>query len=89
MRESVYLKFIDEIQDYIVPGYPKEIMHTDEHLNDEIAAVIERFQEAHGYSERTYEEMLDTIPVRDAILRELKECGYEFEDVPLNGGPRG
>ena len=80
MKESVYQRFLEEVEDHIVPGYPKEIMHTDEHLNDEIAAVVERFQEAHGYSERTYEEMVDNILIRDAIIVELKKCGYEFEN---------
>lgn len=78
MRESIYQKFLAEIEDHIVFGYPKEIMSTDEHLNNEIMEVIERFQELHGYSEQTFEEMLDCVPVRDAIIVELKKCGYEF-----------
>ena len=80
VRESTYQKFLEEIEDYIVVGYPHEWMHTMDQLNDEIMEVIERFQEAHGYSERTFEAMLDDVSVRDTIVRELKECGYNFDD---------
>ena len=80
VRESIYQKFLEEIEDYIVPGYPPEGMHTMDQLNDEIMEVVERFQEAHGYSERTFEAMLDDIYVRDAIVHELKECGYTFDE---------
>ena len=87
VRESIYQKFLEEVEDYIVPGYPPEVMHTIDQMNDEIMDVIERFQEAHGYSENTFEELLDNILVRDAIIGELKKCGYEFdEDNDLKDG---
>jgi len=76
VRESVIDKWIENVDEYIVWGVPPNHYENPDSLNNEFGDAIEDFCRINKYSERTSNELLNVIDVRDAFYKALSENGY-------------
>jgi len=92
MRESVIEKWIETVDDYIIWGVPDDHYEDPEHLDNDFGDVVEEFCRVNKYSERTSNELLNVIDVRDAYYKTLSRNGYRLPcdaEYPSNNGKEG
>lgn len=78
VRESVVEKWIENVEEYIPWGVPPSHFENPDGLNNELEGSIESFCEDRNYSQRTVNELLEVIDVRDAYYKTLSENGYRL-----------
>ena len=87
MRDTIIEKWENEMESedllklgYVIAGLPKEHYAKADNLNNALEFAIENFAKRHRLSERTEEEMLNCIPVRDAFYKMLEREGWLKEE---------
>jgi len=82
MRDSIIEKWEDELEngdlvdlEFIIPGLPNGYYKDEDCLADALDFAIENFVKRYKLSEKTEEEMLNTILIRDAFYKMLEREG--------------
>lgn len=82
MRDSIIKKWEREMEfedlvllDYIISGLPEGYYKNRDNLSDALAYAIEEFCKRYHYSQKTMDEMVNVISVRDAFYKRLEKEG--------------
>lgn len=78
VRESVIEKWIESVEEYIPWGVPPSHFESPERLDNELEGAIEWFCHDRNYSQRTINELLEVMDVRDAYYKTLSENDYRL-----------
>lgn len=76
VRDSVIKKWVENVEDFIIWGLPDDFHEDPDKLNDNLGDAIEQFCRANRYSEKTSNELLNIIEVRDEFYKALSRNGY-------------